>query len=173
MKTSVARTFIAILAMSSLSGCIGQMAASGAVLKMNLSVVDNRYARAGLYTLMSPVYGLAATADLFVFNTIEFWTGKNPISGKGPAVADMPASALIKINSKLNKELTSAPIKISHAEIKQHDENTLEIEVSFKEGNKQFLRGEKKGDKVDFYANGTFITSASIDELAEYAAKRI
>ncbi|WP_240182569.1 DUF3332 family protein, partial [Vibrio cholerae] len=27
-----------------------------------------------------------STADLFIFNSIEFWTGKNPISGKSPAV---------------------------------------------------------------------------------------
>ena len=62
-----------------LSGCMGQMGLSSMVTKGNLSVVDNRYGRAGVFVLLSPVYGLAATADLFVFNTIEFWSGTNPI----------------------------------------------------------------------------------------------
>ena len=101
MKKLIVSSIAAVLMTSSLSGCIGQMATSGLVMKANLSVVDNRYARAGLYMLMSPVYGIAASADLFVVNTIEFWTGKNPITGK-PAVADTPAKAVIWRMTKLD-----------------------------------------------------------------------
>lgn len=45
------------LSTSLLSGCMGQMGASQMVTKGNLSAVDNRYGRAGLFVLLSPVYG--------------------------------------------------------------------------------------------------------------------
>lgn len=173
MKKLVIRALAATVIVSSLSGCIGQMATSGMVMQMNLSAVDNRYARAGLYMLMSPVYGIAATADLFVFNTIEFWTGKNPISGKSPAVADTPAKSVIRINDKLTHELKTAPLNISQAEVNQIDDQTLEIMVSFVDGTTQTLRGEKSGENVLFYADGQYITTASILELENYAANRI
>ncbi|QSA20783.1 DUF3332 family protein, partial [Vibrio furnissii] len=37
------------LGISSLTGCMGQMATTGLVTKFNLEVVDNRYGREGLF----------------------------------------------------------------------------------------------------------------------------
>lgn len=142
-------------------------------MKLNLSAVDNRYARAGLYVLMSPVYGVAAAADLFIFNSIEFWTGTNPISGKSPAVADKPMSAVIKINQKLDKDLTTAPIKISAADVQQINDKSLEMSVAYADGSTQVLRGEKEGEMVNFFLNDEFITAVSVEELNEYAANRV
>ena len=110
MKTTSLKIAAVAVLVTSLSGCIGQMGTSQLVTKANLSAVDNRYGRAGLFVLLSPVYGLAATADLFIFNTIEFWTGKNPITGKSPAVADQPVDAIFKVNSKLDKSMTTVPL---------------------------------------------------------------
>ncbi len=173
MKKYALKAVASILLTASLTGCIGQMATSGMVMKFNLSVVDNRYGRAGLYLLMSPVYGLAATADLFIFNSIEFWTGTNPISGKSPAVADTPMNAIIKINNKLSKELRTAPIKLSSASVKQIDDNTLEMSVSYLDGSSQILRGEKEAEGVKFYLDNEFITSVSFDEMNSYVASRV
>lgn len=172
MKKLAIITVTAAILTGSLTGCIGQMATSAKVMKFNLEVVDNRNARAGLYILMSPVYAISATADLFIFNTIEFWTGTNPISGKSPAVADMPANALIKINQKLSKELTTAPIKLSSANVKQLNNGTLEMLTTYPDGKTQLLRGEKQGDLVNFYLDDTFISAVSIIDLEEYAATR-
>ncbi|PKF48769.1 DUF3332 domain-containing protein [Enterovibrio nigricans] len=173
MKKIAIKAVAAAVLTVSLTGCIGQMATSGAVMKLNLSAVDNRYARAGLYVLMSPVYGVAATADLFIFNTIEFWTGTNPISGKSPALADTPMNAVIKINQNLSSDLTTAPIKISSADVKQLNEKSLEMSVAYADGSVQTLRGEKDGEMVNFYLNNEFITSVAVAELNEYAANRV
>ncbi|CZF82756.1 hypothetical protein GCE9029_03416 [Grimontia celer] len=173
MKKFAIKAVAAAVLTVSLTGCIGQMATSGAVMKLNLSAVDNRYARAGLYVLMSPVYGVAAAADLFIFNSIEFWTGTNPISGKSPAVADTPMSAVIKINQKLDKDLTTAPIKISSADVKQLNDKSLEMSVAYADGTTQILRGEKDGEMVNFFLNDEFITAVSVEELNQYAANRV
>lgn len=172
MKKFALKAVAAAIITVSLTGCIGQMATSGMVMKFNLSVVDNRYARAGLYILMSPVYGIAASADLFIFNTIEFWTGTNPISGK-PAVADMPANAIIKINNKLSKDLTKAPLKLSKASVKQINDHSLEMTVTYVDGKTQILRGERDANAVKFYLDDTFITAVSIDEMDTYAKTRV
>ncbi|MGF1758040.1 DUF3332 domain-containing protein [Photobacterium sagamiensis] len=173
-KTALKVVAMTILA-TSLTGCIGQMGTSQLVTKANLSAIDNRYGRAGLFVLLSPVYGIAATADLFIFNSIEFWTGKNPITGKSHAVADLPVDAIFKVNGSLDQSMTSAPLasiqnsNIEAASFRQLDERTLEMNVAYRNGESAVLRGEKAGEDVNFYLDGEFVTAVSVDELNQYA----
>ncbi|OBU12913.1 hypothetical protein AYY19_08350 [Photobacterium aquimaris] len=175
MKKFALKAVAIALLTTSLTGCIGQMGVSKVVTKANLSAVDNRYGRAGLYVLLSPVYGIAATADLFIFNSIEFWTGKNPITGKSPAVADMKLNTYLKINNMLDRSLTTVPLArvqnsdIKAAAFKQLDDNTLEMKVSHHNGTTTLLRGEKAGDAVNFYLDGEFITAVTVADLDQYA----
>ena len=171
MKLSKVGAGVALLICTQLAGCMGQMGLSGLVTKGNLSVVDNRYGRAGLYMLMAPVYGIAATADLFIFNSIEFWTGKNPITGKS-ALVDTPMSAIIKVNDKLDKDLTTAPVKLTQARMNAVDADTLEMTMTFEDGSQQVMTGRKQGEMVDFYLDGEFIASVSTTELEAYVAER-
>lgn len=161
-----------LLICTQLTGCMGQMGLSQLVTSVNLKAVDNRYAREGLYILMSPVYGFAAMGDVFVVNAIEFWTGTNPVTGKSPALVDTPMSAVIKVNHKINKELTTAPLKITKTDFHKLDNDTLAMTATFDDGSQQVIKGKKVGDKVDFYVNNNFVTSASTDELNDYMAHR-
>ncbi|MBT1443761.1 DUF3332 family protein [Shewanella sp. JM162201] len=171
-----------LLACTQLSGCMGQMGLSSMLTQGNLSAVDNRYGRAGLYMLLAPVYGLTATADLFIFNSIEFWTGKNPITGKSPALVDTPANAVIKVNDKLGKELSTAPLKgtigmagskhIEDAQFVAIDDDTLAMLVRFDDGSEQTMTGKRSGDSVRFFVDDNFVSEVSIDELSRYAAAR-
>lgn len=172
MKLSKVGAGVALLLCSQLAGCMGQMGLSGLVTKGNLSVVDNRYGRAGLYVLLAPVYGVSATADLFIFNSIEFWTGTNPITGKSPALVDMPVEAVFKINDKINKDFTKAPVKLTQAKISQVNDDTLAMTMDFADGSKQVMKGQKKGDMVDFYLDNKFIASVSTDELQDYVQRQ-
>ncbi|OLQ84329.1 hypothetical protein BIY21_05435 [Vibrio ponticus] len=163
---------VAALGASSLTGCMGQMATTGLVSKFNLEIVDNRYAREGMFLLLSPVYGLAGTVDLFIFNSIEFWTGTNPISGKSPAVVDTPTKNYIKVNGQLDPSLTTVPLSnnsdIDKAIMQQIDENTLQMEITYLNGEQKVLRGEKGADSVDFYLNDELVTTVSNQELTNY-----
>ncbi|BCV68236.1 DUF3332 domain-containing protein [Shewanella carassii] len=172
MKLSKVGLGATLLICSQLAGCMGQMGLSGMLTKGNLSAVDNRYGRAGLYVLLAPVYGITATADLFIFNSIEFWTGKNPITGKSPALVDMPADAVFKINHKLDKDLTTAPVKLSRASMSAIDDNTLAMTLSYEDGTEQVMLGRKQGEMVDFYLDQQFIASVSIAEMESYVAAR-
>ncbi|MEL4425785.1 DUF3332 domain-containing protein [Shewanella indica] len=172
MKLSRVGLGVTVLICSQLAGCMGQMGLSGMLTKGNLSAVDNRYGRAGLYVLLAPVYGITAAADLFIFNSIEFWTGKNPITGKSPALVDMPADAVFKINHKLDKDLTTAPVKLSRATMSAIDDNTLAMTLSYEDGTEQVMLGRKQGEMVDFYLDQQFIASVSIAEMESYVAAR-
>lgn len=175
MKISALKlAVVAGLGLTSLTGCMGQMATTGLVSKFNLEVVDNRNARAGMFMLLSPVYGIAGAADLFIFNTVEFWTGKNPISGKSPAVVDTPTKNYIKVNGQLDDSLKSVPLssnsQIDRARLKQIDENTMQMDISYLDGTKQSLRGEKSEDSVAFYLDNRYVTTVTTDELRDYLA---
>ncbi|WP_025820521.1 DUF3332 domain-containing protein [Shewanella marina] len=171
MKKTVIALTLATLMTSQLTACMGQMGLSGMLTKANLSVVDNRYARAGLYMLLAPAYGLTATADLFIFNSVEFWTGTNPITGKSPAVVDLPVEAIFKVNQHINQELTDAPasqIKLTKATMTSVDAQTLAMMLTYEDGTTQLMEGKKDGEMVDFYLDKQLITRVSLNELVAY-----
>lgn len=173
MKLKALKTAVVVgLGISSLTGCMGQMATTGLVSKFNLEIVDNRYAREGMFLLLSPVYGLTGTVDLFIFNAIEFWTGTNPISGKSPAVVDMPTKNYIKVNGQLDPALKNVPlssnVEIDNATMMQIDENTMQMDISFIDGTTKQLRGVKGENDVAFYVNDQYVTTVSNQELEQY-----
>ncbi|OLQ92106.1 hypothetical protein BIY22_16485 [Vibrio panuliri] len=163
---------VAALGASTLTGCMGQMATTGLVSKFNLEIVDNRYGREGMFLLLSPVYGLAGAVDLFIFNSIEFWTGTNPISGKSPAVVDTPTKNYIKVNDQLDPSLTTVPLTnnadIDKAIMTQVDDNTMQMEITYTNGEQKVLRGEKGADAVSFYLDDELVTIVSNQELSQY-----
>ncbi|WP_044365661.1 DUF3332 domain-containing protein [Vibrio fluvialis] len=160
------------LGVSSLTGCMGQMATTGLVTKFNLEVVDNRYGREGLFLLLSPVYGIASIVDLFIVNAVEFWTGTNPISGKSPAVVDRPADTMLKVNDKLDSSMTETPLgynsEIKDTNWKKIDDNTIEMDVTYLDGQQKTLRGKRTEDGVAFYVNNEYVTTVSNMELENY-----
>lgn len=104
-------SFISLFCVISvLSGCVGSNAVTGKLMEGNVKAVDNRYARAGLNMLLAPVYGLTVSADYVVFNSIEFWSGTNPINGK-QHIFDSKVDAVIEVNDQLDPALREAPLK--------------------------------------------------------------
>jgi hypothetical protein len=81
MKRLTALLVSMSLAMLTLQGCYGKMALTKKVYAVN-GEVNDKFVRS-LVTwvfIIVPVYGVSALADLVLFNTIEFWTGKNPVA---------------------------------------------------------------------------------------------
>lgn len=173
MKMNAAKiAVVTALGVSSLTGCMGQMATTGVVSKFNLEIVDNRYGREGVFLLLSPVYGIAGFVDLFIFNSIEFWTGTNPISGKSPAVVDTPTKNYIKVNGQLDPSLTTVPLSnnsdIEKATLQQIDENTMQMDITYVNGEMKSLRGEKQQDSVAFYLDDALVATVANQELQDY-----
>ncbi|MEW7866475.1 DUF3332 domain-containing protein [Aeromonas diversa] len=166
---------LGLLAVMGMSGCMGQMGLSKMLTEVNLKTVDNRYGRAGVYMLLSPVYAFTATADLFVFNTVEFWTGKNPITQKGPAVVDTPIGSVIEVNPHLGSELTTVPLASrSHVEkvdLSYPQPDRARMEVQYRDGRRAVMEGVHRDSHVDLYLDGRKMASLTQDEMQRYAGE--
>ncbi|MFQ0977982.1 DUF3332 family protein [Vibrio campbellii] len=159
---------------ASLSGCVGSNAVTGKLMKFNVEVVDNRYARAGVNFLLAPVYGITTAADYVVFNSLEFWTGKNPITG-APHIFDSKTKTHINVNDDLSPEFKDAPIdpltnnrEIQSGEMYQVDENTVQMHIVYDNGTTATLTGIKDGEQVRYYMDGELVSETSISALESF-----
>ncbi len=81
MKRIVALLLGMSLALSTLSGCYGKFAMTRKVYGVNGDVKDKFLRSAVTWAfVIVPVYGVSALVDFVLFNTIEFWSGSNPIA---------------------------------------------------------------------------------------------
>lgn len=70
-----------ILCLFSVYGCFGKFNLTRKVYDINSQVSDKFLRSAVTWAfIIIPVYGISALLDFVLFNTIEFWTGKNPIA---------------------------------------------------------------------------------------------
>jgi hypothetical protein len=63
------------------SGCFGAFNVTRKVYGFNKTVSTNKFARELVFLAFNivPVYGVAGFADAVIVNSVEFWTGKNPV----------------------------------------------------------------------------------------------
>lgn len=182
MKNNIVKAAVvaslAIGLTGTLTGCIGSNAVTAKVMQFNVEAVDNRYARGGVNLLLAPVYAITVAVDYVLFNSIEFWAGKNPLNGK-PHIFDSKVKTMIEINDELDPSLTDAPLdpiskantvekQVYTAQVTPLDENTLEFNITYNTGETALLRGEKDGEIVKFYMDDQFVTKVSMDELNTY-----
>lgn len=176
-------TTLATAMTGTLTGCIGSNAVTSKVMEFNLQAVDNRYARGGLNMLLAPVYGLTIAADSIVFNSIEFWAGENPLNKK-KHIFDTKTNTMLNINDDLDPSLKDAPLdplannqmqtkEVYSTEVDPVNENTLDFHIVYSDGEKATLRGEKEGENVNFYMDGEFVTTVSMQELQQHAKQTV
>jgi hypothetical protein len=93
------------------SGCFGEFAATRALYKWNAGVSDSKWLRWLVFLVLAilPVYGLFILADAIVINTIEFFSGTNPVSGSHLALSN---------GNTLTSTRTNDPNLIKHEEHK-------------------------------------------------------
>jgi len=104
------RTGIVLLAVGVLmSGCFGPFNLTRRLYKWN-EQVQGKWEREFLFILLAwaPVYGLAVLGDAVVFNSMEFWTGKNPVDPP-PTKSALPKTKRIARGSE-EAVLTYTPV---------------------------------------------------------------
>jgi hypothetical protein len=77
----VAALFAAVLSLH-VSGCFGSFALTRNIYGLNERISDNKFVRWLVFLGFSiiPVYEVGALVDVLVFNSLEFWTGSNPLA---------------------------------------------------------------------------------------------
>lgn len=71
-----------VLAMGLFSSCLGPNRLWNKLHDWNLSATENRWANEGIFLVLNiiPVYGVSYLVDIVVLNSIEWWTGNNPMA---------------------------------------------------------------------------------------------
>ena len=73
----------ASLGTMTLSSCIGSFGLTNTVLDWNKRATDNKFVNELIFIVISPAYAVCSVADLFVLNSIEFWTGEKVVAEVG------------------------------------------------------------------------------------------
>lgn len=145
----IRRVVVGLMLATTLSGCMGHNALTRKVLKFNLTAAETRWPRELLFVGMwiIPVYLITTVVDLLFINSVEFWSGENPISGKG-AVVDVPKSEVERLGIDA----------VEIARIERLDETHANLYVQFVSGDRVTFDVLRDGDQftisyggVEFY----------------------
>ena len=134
------------------SSCYGPFKLTHSLYDWNGTVGD-KWANSLVFFALNviPVYGIAVTVDAVVLNTIEFWTGDNPMGTKG--------------KKKLEKlvEQENGTYKITAKR------NTLVIEgiSGIDQGKKIKMKIDEESKQLFLEQEGELIKLAEFDEMAQ------
>jgi hypothetical protein len=86
-KGTMALTLAFAIGLTSFQGCIGNFVVTKKILNWNQRL-SSKWVNELVFLLMViiPVYGVAVLIDGIVLNSIEFWTGSNPLAMKAGEV---------------------------------------------------------------------------------------
>ena len=66
-----------------LSSCIGSFGLTNSVLNWNKKLSSSKFLNELVFIGISPAYAVCSLVDLFVLNTVEFWTGNKLVAHVG------------------------------------------------------------------------------------------
>jgi hypothetical protein len=121
-----------------MSSCVGSFGLFNKLASWNKSATNSKFLNEIIFLLISPAYAVCGVVDVFVLNTIEFWSGNNPMSqnigktkqvmgkdGKYYAVTTLKNGYLIKTPE--GKELTFVHNQKDDSWAEQKDGKSTEI----------------------------------------------
>lgn len=83
MKKLTMKAAVCLMAATiTFSSCIGSFGLFNKVLDWNKGI-SNKFVNEIVFLLISPAYAVCGVVDLLVLNTVEFWSGSNPIAKVG------------------------------------------------------------------------------------------
>ena len=160
MKRFVRTVLATTLAATALTGCMGRNAVSKEVQDFNLDVVENRYGREGVFILLYPVYWVTSIVDLLVVNSIEFWSGNNPVNGK-PALVDSSVDTAALENMGIHG--------VAAARMRSVDDDLL-LYVSYTDGSQEVFHASRKDGVYSFYRGKELVIQVKQDQLQDLLA---
>ncbi|MBA3853278.1 MAG: hypothetical protein C0503_02625 [Gemmatimonas sp.] len=130
------------------TGCFGSFQLTRKLYAFNKGISSERFVPELVFIPLIPVYGLAAWGDALIANTVEFWTGSNPVSSSRVVRAD--GSTLIQhgVTTSEGKTLTIEEVKdgetISTTTLHvPHEMDSAQLTTRYKDGrtvSKSFVR---------------------------------
>lgn len=129
MKRTIAALVLMAFLPVSTTGCFGGFQLTRKVYNFNREVSPDKWVRELVFLALAifPVYGAATFLDAVIFNSIEFWTGSNPILAKNGA----------------SRKITTAD---GTAVLTRTSENALDLRIEANDGTTSRLVLQREGD---------------------------
>lgn len=84
MKTKHLKVSALLLAATlTTSSCVGSFGLFNKLASWNKKATGSKFLNEIIFILISPAYAVCTVADVLVLNTIEFWSGSNPMADVG------------------------------------------------------------------------------------------
>ena len=81
MKRKTIYVAVALMCASTLtSSCVGSFSLFNKLVSWNKTATDNKFLNEIIFIVISPAYAVCSMADALVLNSIEFWSGTNPVA---------------------------------------------------------------------------------------------
>jgi hypothetical protein len=101
MKRIISAVLAMAVVMVSLQGCYGKMSLTKKVYKLNGDISDKHLRSFVTWIfVLAPVYTATVLADFILFNTIEFWSGTNPIASGEKNFQYSESGQTYKVNAR-------------------------------------------------------------------------
>lgn len=171
MYNKTLKSFLLIMTASLImSSCIGSFGLFNKVLDWNKDATGNKFLNELIFIVISPAYALCGTADLLVLNTIEFWTGSNPLAanvGKTESIMGSDGKLYAVTTLKDGYEIKDADGNVMNFTYNEKD-NTWSVE---KDGATTVLLKMKGNDTAQIYLPDGKTMDVTLDNQGLYEAR--
>lgn len=171
MYNKTLKSFLLIMTASLvMSSCIGSFGLFNKVLDWNKDATGNKFLNELIFIVISPAYALCGTADLLVLNTIEFWTGSNPLAanvGKTESIMGSDGKLYAVTTLKDGYEIKDADGNVMNFTYNEKD-NTWLVE---KDGATTVLLKMKGNDTAQIYLPDGKTMDVTLDNQGLYEAR--
>ena len=171
MYNKTLKSFLLIMTASLvMSSCIGSFGLFNKVLDWNKDATGNKFLNELIFIVISPAYALCGTADLLVLNTIEFWTGSNPLAanvGKTESIMGSDGKLYAVTTLKDGYEIKDADGNVMNFTYNEKD-NTWSVE---NDGATTVLLKMKGNDTAQIYLPDGKTMDVMLDNQGLYEAR--
>lgn len=101
MRRTIAAAILAAFLPVTATGCFGGFELTKKVYKLNEDVSPDKWVQEVFFLVLVivPIYGIASFLDAILFNSIEFWTGNNPVLANGGSQSFETAEGRVTLSS--------------------------------------------------------------------------
>jgi len=110
MKAKTITKIVAIALASSImfKSCIGSFRLTNTYWEWNRNLTDNKFVNAVVYWIIgSWVQGITLFIDAVILNTIEFWTGSNPMAYNTQEITNEKGERLLVVTTPQGHKITN------------------------------------------------------------------
>ncbi len=121
-----------------------------------------------LVCVLVPVYGVSTFADAIVFNSIEFWTGKNPVEMSKANIKDGKGEATISFNQDKQQMTILSKTNVGDKTVILEKKSDGSVLAKDQNGQMLYAAGKNnKGDVVVYNKDMQLVKAYNSQELAD------